>query len=139
MLWFTIGLAILSSITYHLLQKVVPHDLNPVAALLAAYVTSTLLCAGLLLAGVGGRAPLPFARLFSWPIVCLGVAIVGIELGYLLAYRAGWALSTASITANVTVALVLLPVGLILYAEPFTVGRGAGVALCVSGLWLISR
>ena len=73
MLWFTIGLAILSSIAYHLLQKVVPHDLNPVAALLAAYVISTLLCLGLLLAGVGGRAPLPFARLFSWPIITLGI------------------------------------------------------------------
>jgi len=137
--WLTLGLAILSSVAYHLLQKALPRGVNPVAALLVAYLVSAVLCLGLLLGGFGGRPALAASRPLSWPVIGLGLAIVGIELGYLLAYRAGWALSTASITANVTVALFLLPIGILAYREPWTPGRGIGVALCLSGLWLINR
>ncbi|HEV8661075.1 MAG TPA: hypothetical protein VGS96_20930 [Thermoanaerobaculia bacterium] len=43
--------------------------------------------------------------------VAIGLAIVAIDLGFLLAYRAGWRISTASVAANTTAALILLPTG----------------------------
>ena len=41
----------------------------------------------------------------------MGIAIVAVELGVLLAYRAGWRMSVASLTVNSALALVLVPVG----------------------------
>jgi len=38
----------------------------------------------------------------------VGLSIVGVELAVLLAYRAGWRISLASVVANVTTALLLV-------------------------------
>jgi drug/metabolite transporter (DMT)-like permease len=67
------------------------------------------------------------------------MAIVAIELGFLLAYRAGWRISTAVVTANILVAIALLAVGALAFREPVTLPRLAGIATCLAGLWLVSR
>ena len=78
-------------------------------------------------------------RALNASTLAVGAGIVAIELGFLLAYRAGWRLSTASITANATVALVLVGVGAVVYREALTPGRLTGIGLCVVGLWLVTR
>jgi drug/metabolite transporter (DMT)-like permease len=60
-------------------------------------------------------------------------------MGYLLAYRAGWTLSTASVTANVALAVVLLGIGTVAFREPWSLSRVAGVGFCILGLWLVNR
>ena len=68
-----------------------------------------------------------------------GVGVVAVELGFLLAYRAGWQLSDASVTANVSLAVVLLALGALVFREPVSTTRLVGVALCLCGLWLVTR
>ena len=62
-----------------------------------------------------------------------------IELGYLLAYRAGWPVSTASVITNGAVAMLLLPIGALFFSEAITLVRVGGVALCLTGLYLLQR
>jgi hypothetical protein len=42
----------------------------------------------------------------NWVSIALGIAIVGVEVGYLLAYRAGWQISLGAIVSNVAVAVI---------------------------------
>ena len=69
--------------------------------------------------------------------VGIGVSAFAIKVGVLLAYRAGWSLSTASLIMNV-VAVVLLVVGLVVFGEALTVRQWAGAALCALGLPLLT-
>ena len=64
--------------------------------------------------------------------------IIGLELGYILAYRNGWAMNTVSVTANITLAVALIFVALIFYKEKITAKQIAGIILCGGGLVLIN-
>ena len=75
---------------------------------------------------------------YLWPIL-LGVSVVGLEVGFLYAYRAGWPVSTASIVQSAFLALALLVVGAALYQEAVTPSKVLGVALCLAGLFFINR
>ncbi|MEL7061656.1 MAG: hypothetical protein AAGN46_16640 [Acidobacteriota bacterium] len=135
-------LAATALVAYHLAQKSVPADAAPVAVIAVAYLAGLATClvaAPFLLEGA--TIPEAFASIGrAWPIcAAIGVAAAGIEFGFLLAYRAGWPVSTASLLVNVAVALVLLAVGLVVYREAVTSGVLVGVALCLSGLWLILK
>lgn len=139
MAWFAIALVLLSNVVYHLALRAVPREANPAVATLAAYLVATLATAATLPVLAKDVQILPAFRTLNWSTVLVGVAIVGIEIGYLLAYRAGWTLSTASVTANVSLAVVLLGIGILAFKEPLTLQRATGVGFCVLGLWLVNR
>lgn len=139
MAWFAIFLVLISNVAYHLGLRVIPRGANPAVATLAAYLVATVATAATLPL-LARDVPLgPAWRTLNWSTVVVGLSIVGIELGYLLAYRAGWTLGTASVTANVSLAVVLLGVGTAVFREPWSLPRAAGVGFCVLGLWLVNR
>ncbi|MBL0173196.1 MAG: hypothetical protein IPP90_21440 [Gemmatimonadaceae bacterium] len=139
MAWLPIVLVVFGNLIYHIGQRTIPRDANPVVATLAAYlvaITATVATIPFMARGVSfGLA----WRGLNGSTVLVGVGIVAVEIGFLLAYRAGWQLSNASLTANATVAVVLLALGVLAYREPLSATRVAGVALCLGGLWLVSR
>lgn len=139
MAWVAILLVIAGNVIYHLGQRAIPREADPVVATLGAYLIAivvTLATIPFLAADGAVRAGW---RALNASTVAVGIGIVAIELGFLLAYRAGWRLSTASITANATVALVLVGIGAVVYREALTAGRLTGIGLCVVGLWLVTR
>ncbi len=139
MAWFAIALVLLGNVVYHLALRAVPREANPAVATLAAYIVATVATAATLPALAKDVALLPAIRTLNWSTVVVGVSVVAIELGYLLAYRAGWTLSTASVTANVSLAVVLLGIGTLAFREPWSFSRVAGVGFCMIGLWLVNR
>ena len=68
----------------------------------------------------------------------MALAIVGLEVGYVFVYRAGWAVSTASVVANIGLALMLLAVGYFLYRENVSINQIVGIVVCMFGLVLIN-
>jgi drug/metabolite transporter (DMT)-like permease len=138
-MFWPIAIVILGNVLYHLGQRAIPREANAVVATLAAYVvamiatfaTIPLLARDVQLASAW--------RTLNWSTVLVGIGIVGVELGFLLAYRAGWVLGNASLTANVCVAVILLAVGALFFREPLTLTRLTGVAVCLFGLWLVTR
>ena len=75
----------------------------------------------------------------NWAPVFLGVSIVGLEVGFIYAYKNGWAVSTASIVQSSFLAAVLLIVGALLYHETISVSKIIGVGFCLVGLFFLNR
>ncbi|HWA58229.1 MAG TPA: hypothetical protein VG692_13300 [Gemmatimonadales bacterium] len=139
MAWLSIALVVLGNVVYHLGQRKIPAGAHPIVATFAAYIVALIATAAtwpLLARGIDLRAAW---RPLNATSLLVGVGIVAIELGFLLAYRAGWVLSTASLTANVIVAIVFVGIGAVFLQEQVTPGRLAGVGLCLVGLWLVTR
>lgn len=77
-------------------------------------------------------------RHVNWAPFVLGIVIVGLEVGYIYAYKAGWQVSTAQIVQAALLAVILIFVGYCLYKEQLTWNKIVGVAVCLAGLVLIN-
>jgi predicted permease len=134
----SIALTIAGNIAYHLLNKSVAPAAHPFASLVATYgvafVASLAVLAISAPQGIGSGL-----RGVNWASFALGLIVVSLELGFLLAYRAGWKVSVAAVYSNVAVGLLLLPLGVWLYRESLTISNGFGIVLAVVALVLMSR
>ena len=137
--WLPIALVVAGNIAYHVGLKGMPsgiHPLSPLVMLFTTAAAATLVLRLFTDRGAGLRDEIALA---GWRPFAVGVSIVAIELGFLLAYRAGWKISTAVVTANILVAIALLAVGALAFREPVTPVRLAGIVTCLTGLWLVAR
>ena len=128
----------LSSIFYHVFVKLIPANANPAVSLAVAYLTSLILCAGLLFLYPVDRSIIQEIKKLYWATVGLALALVGLELGFLLAYRAGWKISTAAIIVNVAATLLLVPVGMLLFKQKLSPINMVGIVVCVAGLVMVN-
>jgi uncharacterized membrane protein len=139
--WHTISipLIVISVLLYHLSQKTIPKDLNPLTALAAAYFVAFSLCIAALFAGGEVQKGAEMTHNQNWlPVILLGVAAVGIELGFLYAYRTGWKLSTTSITTGAFSTIFLVLIGVLWFKEELTLLNMTGIALCTMGVVFIN-
>jgi drug/metabolite transporter (DMT)-like permease len=137
--WLSIALVVVTNLVYHLAQKSIGRDVHPLVSVFASYAIAlvTTLC---LFPFFPVRPSLGAAvRQLRWPTVAIGISIVGIEVGFLLAYRAGWRISLGSTATAAAVAVLLIPAGLLLFGERLSLANVAGIALCIAGLSLIVR
>ncbi len=134
-----LAIALAGQVLYHVCQKAVAPGVNPIVALLAFYVVAGLASLPLLIAFPFEGSLSKQLSQINWAIVGVGIAIVLIELGFLLAYRGGGQLSSAFVLTSAAVACALLVIGLLVYREPITVGKSIGAALAIAGIFLVSR
>ncbi len=131
-------LVILSNILYQICAKSVPEKVNPFATLTVTYLVAA--AASLVLyyvLGADGHLLREYKKL-NWAPFVLGIVIVGLETGWIYAYKAGWQVSTGFIVQSAFLASALLFVGFFLYHETLTWNKLAGVAICMVGLVLIN-
>jgi hypothetical protein len=121
-------LAIGSTVAYHLITKLVPAGAHPVATLLTAYLFASFLCAGILL-----------VMQINWTAPALAVAVVLLDLAFILLYRSGFPVSFGALVTQVAAALALLGLGLLFFKDRLTLTNSVGVVLCLAGLWLVNR
>ncbi len=136
---FSIVLIVASNILYNVCQKSTPQRANPFSALLVTYLTAAFLT---LIAMQFYKTDKGFFQSFkdlNWTSIALGFSILGLEFGYLMAYRAGWNISVGSLVANIILAVMLIPVGILFYREGFGLSKILGSVLCIAGLILINR
>ena len=122
-------------VLYHICQKATPAGLNAFLALGISFGLASLGCLGLFV-GKQGLATAELHRV-NWTSIALAVALMLIESGYLIGYRAGLKLNLTSFACNTTISLVLLAVGTFCYGESFSLRTGSGMVLCVAGLLLL--
>lgn len=134
----SIALTIAGNIAYHVLNKSVAPNAHPFASLVATYAVG-FAASMVVLAVSGPRGIAGGLRDVNWASYALGVVVVLLEAGFLLAYRAGWKISVAAVYSNVAVGLLLLPIGYLLYREALTPTNLAGIVLAVCALVLMSR
>lgn len=138
MFYLSFVIAIVSSVLYHVFQKGISPTANPVVSVLVTYLVAILLSLTLFYFYPLRSSPLAALRELNWASLALALAITGLEIGFLLAYRAGWDLSLAGIATNAAAAAVLLPLGLLLFRERPSALNIAGVLVCILGLLMIN-
>lgn len=74
----------------------------------------------------------------NWAPFVLGLVIVGLEVGYIYAYKAGWPVNIAQIVQAAVLAVILIFVGFMLYKESITWNKIVGIIVCLAGLGLIN-
>ena len=126
-----------SNIAYNLMTKSTPAQVNPFASLTVTYLVAAVFSFILLMFSSSGH-PMADFREVNWTGIVLGMAIVGLELGYICLYRAGWNISVGSLVANVLLAACLLVIGLVVFKEAVGVKQMLGIAVCLCGLVLIN-
>lgn len=133
-----IALVVLSNTVYQICAKSVPGGMNPFATLTVTYVVGAIASGVLYFAlGDGGNLLQEYAKL-NWAPFVLGLVIVGLEVGWIYAYKAGWPVSTAFIVQSAVLAGFLLIVGYVLYHEPLVWNKIAGVVICLIGLYVMN-
>jgi len=134
----TIVIIVISSVLYHLFQKVTPIAANPAVTLGVTYATALLVCLVYLLIFPPQTGLARAIKSVNWSSIGLAVAILGIEFGYLAAYRTGWNINLGSLVSNVIVAILLIPIGALLFKEHLTIQQLIGIFVCIAGLILVN-
>ncbi len=138
MFWLAIALTIISNIFYHIFQKITPQEANPALALAVSYLVATVVCLALLPLFPLKEGLRESLLHLNWASIALGFTLVGLEIGFLLAYRAGWSINLAGLASNATVSVLLIPIGLVLFREHLSRTNAVGVALAIVGLVLMN-
>ena len=128
-----IALVVFSNTLYQICAKSVPEDMNPLASLAVTYLVGAAVSCAMYY--ILNRDAI---RLTNWALVILGIVIVGLEVGFIYAYRAGWQVSMAQIVSSAILAVILIFVGHLLYHEAITWNKIVGILICLAGLVLIN-
>ncbi|MBI3360847.1 MAG: EamA family transporter [Chloroflexi bacterium] len=138
MFLFSMSLTVISNALYHVLQKSIPGAAHPLLSLIATYAMAVVACLALLPLFPFKAGLVQSLRELNWVSYCLGFAIIGLELGFLLAYRAGWNVSLGAIVSNVAVTILLVPIGMLLFREKVSAMNLVGIAVCIIGLVMVN-
>ncbi len=124
---------------YNISTKSTPSDVNTFASLATSYFIAMLGSVVMFFLTSDSKNLLVEVSKTNWSALALGIAIVGLEFGYICIYRAGWKIGVASLVANISLACVLLLVGLFVYKEIITLKQLLGMGICAIGLMLIAK
>lgn len=133
-----IALVVFSNTLYQVCAKSVPEGMNPLASLTVTYLIGAVVSCILYYALNRNADLLREFRLLNWAPVVLGIVIVGLEVGFIYAFRVGWQVSMTQIVSSAVVAVILIFVGYLLYHEAITWNKIAGIIVCLAGLVLIN-
>lgn len=131
-------LVVLSNTVYQICAKGVPNDMNPFASLTVTYFVGMILSAVMYFISEKGGNIISELGKTNFAPVLLGAVIVGLEVGWIYAYKAGWQVSVATVVQSSFLALILIFVGYFLYKEAITWNKLVGIAICLVGLLFIN-
>ena len=137
--YLAFALTVFGMLLYHLSQKAVPAETNPFFVITIAYVVGIALCLGIALFYPAKKGLIETFKASNWAVFTLGAAAALIELGFLLAYRTGWRISIAAVATNAAAAVVLIPVGLLVFKDHLSLKNIIGLIFCIVGLALVMR
>lgn len=137
--YWPILLIVASNVMYHITAKSIPETINPLASLSVTYICSGVLALTLYFFTSPVKNLATEYTHLNWTAVMMAVAIVGLELGSIYMYKAGWNISVGSLVSNIALAMALIAVGLLFYKETITLQQFVGIGLCCVGLVLISK
>ena len=134
---YSMVLVIAAQSLYQLAMKAVPSGAHPLNALIVAYGIAIAVC--LVLSPLLGSTVTPTAlrRLLTWPTLMLALSVVGIEMGYILAYRAGWKIGMTYAFASGATVAILAVFGALYFGEYLDLKKCLGLVFVLAGGWLV--
>jgi drug/metabolite transporter (DMT)-like permease len=138
-LLIALAIAFSGQVLYHFCQKAVAPNVNPIVALVMFYVVAALASLPLFAFFPLKQSVTFEMQSMNWAVIGVALSIVLIEVGFLLAYRAGGELSSAFVFTSAAVACTLLILGAVIHAESVTATKLMGLALSIAGIYFVSR
>ena len=138
MIW-PIALVVLSNIIYQVCAKSIPKEMDTMASMTITYLVGTACSTAVFFLTRKESSLLQEFRKLNFAPFLLGISVVGLEVGFIYAYKNGWAVSTASIVQSAFLSVALIVVGAILYHESITANKLIGIGICLVGLYFINR
>lgn len=135
--FYPIVLIVCSNLFYNIAAKATPSQANAFASLVVTYAVAGI-SALLIMRFQTGNFSIQNFKGVNWTAILLAVSITALEIGYILAYRSGWNISICSLIANITLAVLLVLVGVLIYHENISLKQVGGMVLCLGGLLLIN-
>lgn len=132
-------IVICANTVYNISTKSTPADINSFASLAVTYTVAAVSSLLLFFITAENRDLAAELTKTNWTAFALGIAIVALEFGFICIYRAGWKISVASLVANISLACILLLVGILLYREAVSARQVIGMLLSAAGLILIAK
>lgn len=137
-LTYPILIIVLSNTVYNICAKSTSAEINAFASLTITYTVAAVVSFAVFLITAKGKGIAAEFGKANWASFILGIVIIGLEIGYILAYRNGWKMNAVSVTANIALAVVLIVVAFLFYKETMTIKQIVGMILCAGGLILIN-
>lgn len=131
-------LVVLSNTLYQICTKSVPSNMSPLASLTITYGVGMVFSLIMFLVLTKNPDLIGEYKKVNWAPIALGLSVVGLEVGFIYMYKAGWPVSIAQIVPSVLLAVLLVFIGAIFYKEHITWNKIVGVLVCLAGLGLIN-
>ena len=133
--WWPIGLIVFCSTAYQVGVKEISTGIHPLTVLVLTYLSASF-ASFILYFFLAPQGENRKKEIFSWnpSALGLGFSIVGIELGVVYMYRAGWTVQTSFILTNSLIVAALMAAGALFYKEKLKLRQLAGVALTLAGI-----
>jgi multidrug transporter EmrE-like cation transporter len=131
-------LIVAANVVYHISAKATPGSASPFLSLTITYLVGAVVSfAGYLIFSPGKGLGQELSHL-NWTSYVMGLAVVGLEAGFIFLYRAGWKISVGALAVNAILAALLIIVGVLFYRENLGIKQIIGIALCIGGMVLIN-
>ncbi len=131
-------LTIIANVVYHIAQKNTSENINPMFSLMITYSVALVFSAIIFFLTKGNETVKMNFKELNWSSFVLGLSIIFLELGFLLAYRVGWNVGTASIISTILVTITLVPIGIIFFKEDINIKNMIGIGLSIVGIILMN-
>ena len=134
-----VALVVISNVVYQICAKGIPKNMDVMASMTITYLVAAL-CSAIMFFFMSKDTSLieEYSKTNIAPAL-LGVSVVGLEVGFIYAYKVGWPVSTFSIAQSAFLALALIIVGALLYHEVLTLNKIIGIVICLIGLYFINK
>lgn len=137
MIFLPIFVAVAANVLYHVASKSIPAEQNAFMGLAVNYATALVASAILFFVTPHEKFFVEASRT-NWACFLMGLSITGVEAAFVMIYRTGGELSTASLIVSILIALAMLVVGGIFWHEQITARKIFGAALCIAGVVVLS-
>ena len=138
MIW-PILIVVGANTVYNVSAKSTPSNVNSFASLTVSYAIGMIFSVIMFFITSDHKNLIAEVAKTNWTALALGIAIVALEFGYICIYRAGWKISVATLIANISLACVLMIVGVLLYKETIHLKQMIGIVISAIGLVLIAQ
>ena len=137
--YWPIGLLVLSNVFYHITAKSLPVQVDSFFSMTVTYLVGAAVSLLLFSTLSSGEPVSQQVAGLNWAPFVLGLSVVGLEVGAIFMYKAGWEISVGNIVQAIFVAIALLVVGVLIYKEALTGTKVAGIAACLVGIFLLNK
>lgn len=136
--YYPVLVIVISNIIYDISAKSFPERMNPQAGLSAVYTIAAIVTFIIFLFTSENKNFFKELKKINWATFLLAAGCMGIDLGYILLFRAGWNIGFGSLVCNIMIAISLIFAGIIFYREKIIKDHLIGISLCLAGLILIN-